>query len=205
MIGSVTRREYDRQRYLARAEEVRERARLAYRADPEKARKRISQWQANNPEKVARYRARQLIAHAESERERLQRYGLEHPEKVREAKRRWKRANPGKRDAWKLANPIKAKAYERAAVAKRRARLLEATPVWVTKDEFRKIRELHAKAARLTIERGEPYHVDHILPLRGRRVCGLHVFANMQVLRATDNHRKSNLENWDDASQELAA
>jgi len=60
-------------------------------------------------------------------------------------------------------------------------------------EETRRIeRELHAEAVRLGIETGESHSVDHMLPLMGRLVCGLHVWENLQVIPDGLNKRKIN-------------
>ncbi|MGP8437137.1 hypothetical protein ACT2FY_13160 [Paraburkholderia fungorum] len=70
---------------------------------------------------------------------------------------------------------------------RRRARERRATPPWVDKT---KIRAIYAEAERLTRETGEQYVVDHIVPLAGKLVCGLHVDWNLQITHWLPNARK---------------
>lgn len=77
-----------------------------------------------------------------------------------------------------------------AKSAKRRAYNLQATPSWADKkyiDLFYKI------AKEESLELGSICHVDHIVPLKSKLVCGLHNEFNLQVLLGAENLRKSNV------------
>lgn len=76
--------------------------------------------------------------------------------------------------------------------AKRRAAKLRATPSWLTKEELQQIEELYEIAQAFKLYTGQEYHVDHIVPLKGENVCGLHVPWNLQVLEASENLSKHN-------------
>lgn len=74
-----------------------------------------------------------------------------------------------------------------ANVAKYKAAKLHRTPSWA---DFSEIEKVYAEARRLSESTGEPWQVDHVVPLQGKTVSGLHVHYNLQVLRAKDNASK---------------
>lgn len=76
--------------------------------------------------------------------------------------------------------------------ANRRAAIIQATPKWLTIDDLDTMRSFYVEAQRLTFETGIKHHVDHIVPLLGRNVRGLHVPWNLQVILKEDNLQKSN-------------
>jgi 5-methylcytosine-specific restriction endonuclease McrA len=80
----------------------------------------------------------------------------------------------------------------RADTSVRKRRHREATPAWLTKEERLQMRELYVQARKLTVVTGERYVVDHIVPLRGESVCGLHVPWNLRVITQDENLKKSN-------------
>lgn len=79
-----------------------------------------------------------------------------------------------------------------ARKAKYRSIKLQATPRWLTKDDFKKIEDFYTEARKLSLQTGVQYHVDHIAPLRGNLICGLHVPWNLQILTAKENRLKRN-------------
>lgn len=85
--------------------------------------------------------------------------------------------NGGKRRAWG---------------AKRRALELKATPTWLVGEQLMEIESFYILARELEQKDGIKRHVDHIVPLQGKRVTGLHVPWNLQILTAKENVKKSN-------------
>lgn len=102
--------------------------------------------------------------------------------------------------AWKSENKKKVasnwqkrnKGAVNANTRKRQAALLKRTPLWLTEFDFLKMKCLYQLAVMRTAESGEEWHVDHIIPLQGENVSGLHVPWNLQVIPATENLRKNN-------------
>ena len=67
-----------------------------------------------------------------------------------------------------------------------------AIPAWLTEQDWIAIAGKYFTARHLTKELGEQYVVDHIIPLRGSKVSGLHVPENLRVISASENARKQN-------------
>jgi hypothetical protein len=84
------------------------------------------------------------------------------------------------------------KAKKVSRTINRRLNKIKRTPLWLTEFDKLKIQCFYSVAAMLTRENKEPWHVDHIVPLQGELVSGLHVPNNLQVIRGVDNIVKHN-------------
>lgn len=84
------------------------------------------------------------------------------------------------------------KAERLALVVKRRVSKIHRTPAWLTKEQLKEITEMYKMAKEL--EKVFPWKqcVDHIVPLQGATVSGLHVPWNLQILSAKANLEKGN-------------
>jgi len=71
----------------------------------------------------------------------------------------------------------------------REKRCVLATPAWADRELMKSI---YALVREMTEATGIPYEVDHIIPLQGKNVCGLHVHNNLQVLTQEENRHKGN-------------
>lgn len=96
-----------------------------------------------------------------------------------EVKRRYKQTPHGKTNT-------------RANDAKRHAAKMHRTPAWLTKDDYWMIEQAYELAFLRTKMFGFPWHVDHVLPLQGKYVSGLHTPFNLQVIPAVVNVTKAN-------------
>lgn len=105
-------------------------------------------------------------------------YRLNNPDVIAASQRKWQQNN---RD----------KAY--SANARYRSSAKEATPSWTNKEAIAGMYKLAAIFNSIGIN----LHVDHIVPLKSDKVCGLHTEDNLQLLPATENISKGN-RHWPD-------
>ena len=97
-------------------------------------------------------------------------YKSKNRERINKLNSKWKKANPG---------IVNANTNNR--------RLKQRTPGWVDKKAIRKI---YIECDRITKETGIPHQVDHIIPLRGKTICGLHISENLRIIPAKENLAK---------------
>ena len=89
---------------------------------------------------------------------------------------------------WRSRNLDKHAAKEN----KRRALKLRAMPKWLSEEQLKAITTEYALSKWCSEVMGTKYHVDHIVPLKGKQVCGLHVPWNLRVIPAKENIIKGN-------------
>lgn len=82
-------------------------------------------------------------------------------------------------------NPYKRKKFR----SERKKRVRQAT-IRSKADQIR-VQEMYLEAQKLTLETGIEHCVDHIIPIAHPDVCGLHTFANLQIMTATQNLKKA--------------
>lgn len=136
---------------------------------------------------------------AECARLKTARHYKQDPIKMLETHKRWRTRNADYREKNKDRINANSRRYNEKNRplyaqhrAKRRAGSANAVPVWFCKLDEIMIAAAHREAKEKTICTGTPWEVDHIVPLTGKLVCGLHIAANIQVITRNENRRKSN-------------
>ena len=163
-----------------------------------KRRTAAKKWREQNPERVRATAQKGRTQHREERNAAYRKWRKENPDRAREyeatKQKRWakelrdRRMTPeakAKRAEYWKNNP----GMKSAICAARRVRQKNAYPAWADR---KAIAEIYRKAELLTERTGTEHHVDHIDPIHHRLVCGLHVAANLQILTADENRRKSN-------------
>lgn len=141
----------------------------------------MRKWRLKNAAKNAAYNREYAKKNADKWKE--------YRKKDNERRKKDKARNPEKYLKYFREYRDKDRVSYRLRASKRRAALLQRIPPWA---DFKKIRLIYAECERLSKETGVEYQVDHVIPLLGKTVSGLHVHNNLQIISAIDNQRKGN-------------
>lgn len=188
--NSEKRKETTRNYHLRNSENINKRSREWYAANKEKARETRSRWRTANYEKDYADRIKYREENAEKLKAAAKIWSDKNRDKVNRKARKWRENNPEKVSAanrlWSRTNRQKAAAKSSRRIAAK----LKATPLWA--NHFF-IEEIYDLAKLRTDNTGIAWHVDHIVPIRSKLVCGLHCHNNLRVIPAKINLLKSNM------------
>lgn len=173
----VCKAEYDRQYRLNNPEKVKAGKARAYQANKKHYDQKTREWVKNNPDRRKEIVKSSYEKHRESKLEYSRNYRANNKEVCAQRVKDWEKRN---------------KDRCRAKYSRRRTAKLKAIPSWLTNEQKQEIDLIYSHARDCEIVSGEKYHVDHIIPLQGKNVCGLHVPWNLQVLPADLNFSKGN-------------
>jgi hypothetical protein len=147
---------------------------------------------ARDLENAKRLKHEWYLRNKELTKERARAWQEANPERKQATVAKWREENRDRHNAinrdWWSRNQPKRASYQR----KREAAKLMRTPAWLTDDDLWMMEQAYELAALRTQMFGFPWHVDHIIPLQGKTVSGLHVPTNLQVIPGAENVRKSN-------------
>jgi len=163
----LCKKEWSSKRYEDKKEHITKINKEWVKNNKEKVNENSKNWAKNNPERVKEIRAKTYRNNIEQRRNDNRNWKFNNKQKIKDYSKSWIEKNRG---------------YKNYLNNKRRADKLEATPKWANLSKIRFIYE----------NRPEGFHVDHIVPLKGKEVCGLHVHWNLQYLTAEDNLKKGN-------------
>ena len=150
------------------------------------------QYGKDNKDKIKQYREdnKEIIA----DRQKI--YRELNLEKIKKQQKQYRQDNLEfcrKRDRnyyWK--NVEHNRARKNANGAKRHSKKLKSCPEWLSQEDLSKIKSIYKMARNISKKTGIQHQVDHIIPLQGETVCGLHVPWNLRVITKEENLSKSN-------------
>ena len=160
--------------------------------NPDKSRAATRAWKENNSEYAVAYNKHRYATKKEQITQQLKLYRELNRDKVRELNRKNYHKH---REVCRKRHKIWARKNRGVCNAKSRERELakiKRTPKWLSNDDRWLIKEIYVLSALRTKLFGFAWHVDHIVPLRGKSVSGLHVANNLRVIPAVINISKGN-------------
>ena len=176
---------------------AREAARKWAVENPERKKQADKAYYRNNFEKISAANKAYAEKHAEHLKAKNKEWVERNRQRVNANALRWVERNYEQSKASCRRYRQNNKAKVNAKTARRNKRSKHATPVWLTPAHHREILGMYERAVSASRTTGIPHEVDHIVPLQGKTVCGLHVPWNLSVCPAHENRSKGNkFDEW---------
>lgn len=183
--------EYTKQYIKKNEEKVAERQKKYYALTIEKQKKYSVEYYIKNKEKALK----KSVLHYQQNRDEILKKRQENKKIYNKRSNDYYHQNKNKcvetRKKWVQKNRFRLTAKQNYRYTSQKKR----TPLWLNEQDLQKISDIYKQAAELTASTGIKHHVDHIIPLQGKTVSGLHVPHNLQVLNYMENIRKKNKYN----------
>jgi hypothetical protein len=155
--------------------------------NPDLKKQRAAEWYANNREEIIERVKTNYHKDINKSRQRARDYAETHKDEARIRVKKWKQANPERARLNDLnRDPVKL----HSAKAKYRAARRQAYPPWIDDAHMARIHEVYRLRREISEKTGVVHEVDHIVPLQGKTVCGLHVWWNLRVIPREENNRR---------------
>lgn len=149
-------------------------------------------YREENKDSVKEYHKNRYETKKESLKVARRAYYLRNKERIAKVQQKWYEDNKESYQEYKRKWLAENKDLTNCRAARRRASKRKATPDWLTDSDNRCIRAIYEMSSRLSECLGVKHHVDHIVPLKGKGVCGLHVPWNLRAIPAKWNFIKGN-------------
>lgn len=164
--------------------------------NPEVKKQRAADWYKNNREEIIERVRANYHKDLDKSRQRARDYAEAHKKEASARTKLWTEQNAERKKAsdkrWKENNP----AHYHSLKAKYRAARRQACPPWVDEAHMARIHEIYNLRREISERTGVVHEVDHIVPLQGKTVCGLHVWWNLRVIPREENNRRPRI--WSD-------
>ena len=148
-----------------------------YAENREKALETQRRWRNRNLDFLSQRHKDYKSKNAEQVSHALKEWRAKNADYIKQSRKQWVAENRGKKNA---------------SMSRRHAAKLQRSPAWLTIDDWWLMEEAYNLAQLRRVATGFVWHVDHIVPLQGESVSGLHVPWNLQVIPAVENMSKGN-------------